>query len=79
MLKTARSITSNPSTTKDAQEYFLCSHFKLKDDPEKQIIFVETMIGDQAEYKLMQLNKFIMKKLDKYPNLPIVVAGNFNQ
>ena len=73
--KTDRSIVSNPPA-KDSQEYFLMSHLKLKSDASKQIIFVQTYIQEDSEFKLLQLNKFLKKKLES--NVPILISGTFN-
>ena len=73
--KTDRSIVSNPPA-KDSQEYFLMSHLKLKTDASRQIIFVQTYIQEDSEFKLLQLNKFLKKKLES--NVPILISGTFN-
>ena len=53
------------------------SHLKLKTDASRQIIFVQTYIQEDSEFKLLQLNKFLKKKLDS--NIPILISGTFNE
>ena len=72
---TDRSIISNPPA-KETLEYFLMSHLQLKSDASKQIIFVQTYIQEDSDFKLRQLEKFLKKKLDS--EVPILIAGTFN-
>jgi hypothetical protein len=71
---TERSITSNPPS-KDTLEWFICTHLKLKADPKKELFYVATYLKDQADFRILQLNKFFKRKMDTQPNLPIIVSG----
>jgi hypothetical protein len=64
-----------------AQEMLIWCHLRTTTNKtnKKEFVFLQTHIFKDVSFKLTQVNKYLAKKMQTTPNLPVIVAGNINR